>query len=105
MQTTPASGSFVIETCSHTQVTVDVTGTTPYVERSVASPTLANVAVADDVAVFGTTSGSTVTATQIVIGGNERAQPGHFAGGSGGRGGFGGRGGRGNSHGGFGKRF
>lgn len=105
VQTTPASGSFVIETCSHTQVTVDVTGTTTYVERSVASPTLANVAVADDVAVFGTTSGSTVTATQIVIGGNERAQPGHFAGGSGGRGGFGGRGGRGNSHGGFGKRF
>lgn len=96
VQTTPASGSFVIETCSHTQVTVDVTGATTYVERGVASPTLANVAVADDVAVFGTTSGSTVTATQIVIGGNERAQPGHFGGG---------RGGRGNPHSGFGKRF
>jgi hypothetical protein len=81
VQSTPVGDSFVIETCSHTQVTVDVTGTTTYEERGVADASLTDVKTTDDVAVFGTTSGSTVTATEVVIGGNDRGSPGHFFGG------------------------
>ena len=81
VQSTPVDDSFVIETCSHTQVTVDVTGTTTYEERGVTNASLTDVQTTDDVAVFGTTSGSTVTATEVVIGGNDRGSPGHFFGG------------------------
>jgi hypothetical protein len=81
VQTTPASGSFVIETSSQVQLTVDVSDSTTYVERGSTSASLADVAITDDVVIFGTISGSTVDATQVVIGGNEPDRPGHFGGG------------------------
>jgi hypothetical protein len=106
VQTTPTADSFVIETWGHVQLTVEVSGSTTYVEHGSTAASLTDVAITDDVAVFGTISGSTVTATQIVIGGNEPGHPGHFgpstvgpAGGQGGSG-QGGNGGQGGSGGG-----
>jgi hypothetical protein len=63
----PSSDSFPITTRSGSSLTVDVTSSTIYLERGVTSPSLTNVAEGDVVAVFGTTSGTTVTATQVVI--------------------------------------
>ena len=70
VQTSPSSGSFVIETWNHTQLTVATTTTTTYTERGTTSAALASVQVGENVAVFGTLSGSTLTATQIAIAGN-----------------------------------
>ena len=53
--------------CFGATVTVDVTATTVYVERGVSSPMLDNVSPGELVAVFGTVSGTTVTATEVNI--------------------------------------
>jgi hypothetical protein len=81
VQTNPSGGDFVIETGDRTQVTVDTTAAaTTFVERGATGVSIDNVKPGEDVAVFGTLSGETVTATQVVIGGNERAHPGRFVG-------------------------
>ena len=49
-------------------MTVDVGSTTTYFDPGVSSPTLADVKVGEHVAVFGTESRGTVTATQVAIG-------------------------------------
>ncbi len=109
VQTSPSGGSFVIETWNSTQVTVQTSTSTTYTERGVSSASLTDVAVGENVAVFGTVSGSSVTATQIAIGGNGvdggpgylggPGYPGHgrghHGGGNGGYGRFGGQGGGG----------
>lgn len=63
----PSGNSFTITTRSGSTETVDVSASTVYLERKIASPTLSNVAVGDLVGVFGSLSGSTITATQVVI--------------------------------------
>ena len=80
VQTNPSGGDFVIETGDRTQVTVDTAAATTFVERRATGVSIDNVKPGEDVAVFGTLSGETVTATQVVIGGNERAHPGRFVG-------------------------
>ncbi len=102
IQTSPSGGSFVIETWNNTQVTVQTAASTTYTERGVATPSLTNITIGENVAVFGTVSGSTVTATQIAIGGNGvDGGPGSLGGSRGGRGNGGGFGGQGRG-GGFG---
>jgi hypothetical protein len=80
VQTNPSGGDFVIETDTRTQVTVDTAPATTFVERGATGVSIDDVKPGEDVAVFGTLSGQTVTATQVVIGGDERAHPGYFVG-------------------------
>ena len=61
--------SFTVTTHQGTKVTVDVSGTTTYLDPAVTSPSLADVKVGDHVAVFGTDSANTVTAAKVAIGG------------------------------------
>jgi hypothetical protein len=68
VQTTPSAGSFVIETADHIQFTVNTSSTTTYSERANATASLASIQIGENVAVFGTVSGSTITATEIAIG-------------------------------------
>jgi hypothetical protein len=100
VQTTPSGGDFAIETWNHTQLTVQTNATTTYTERGASSASLTDVQIGENVAVFGTVSGTSVTATQIAIGGNGIAGGPGYLGGDHQRGaGFGlggiGRGGRG----------
>ncbi len=106
VQTSPVGGDFVIETCSHTQLTVDTNGSTQFIVWGQTGSSIDDIKPGIDVAVFGTLSGGTLTATQIVIGGNERAHPGYFSGGGRGHEGPGRRdqGGGGNDWGGSGDR-
>ncbi len=100
VQTSASGGSFVIETWNNTQVTVQTSTSTTYTERGLSSPSLTDITVGENVAVFGTVSGSTVAATQIAIGGNgidggpgyPGGGPGYPGGGPGGRGHHGGGG-------------
>ncbi len=62
------SGTFTITTQDGTTVTVNVSGTTTYLDPGVTSPTIANVTVGEHVAVFGTDTSNTVTATKVAIG-------------------------------------
>ena len=80
--------TFTLTTTRGTVVTVDVGSTTTYHDPGVTSPTLADVKVGDHVAVFGTDTSNTVTATSVGIGDFP-------AGGRGGPGGPGGKGGPG----------
>jgi preprotein translocase subunit YajC len=66
-----------------TVVTVNVGSSTSYVDQGVTSPSLANVTVGEQVAVFGTDSSDVVTATKVAIG----TPPAGGKGGPGGRGG------------------
>jgi len=75
------TNTFTLTGRDGTTVTVDVGSTTTYVDPAVTSPSLADVKVGAHVAVFGTDSSNTVTATKVAIGG---------PGGPGGRPGFGG---------------
>jgi len=61
--------SFTLTTHGGTVVTVDVTGATTYRDRGVTSPTLANVTVGSRVAVVGTMTSNTVSATSVLIAG------------------------------------
>jgi hypothetical protein len=60
--------TFTITTPSGATVTVNVSSSTTYRDPSVSSATLANVTVGEQVAVFGTESSDTVTATSVGIG-------------------------------------
>ena len=62
------TNSFTLTTRSGTTVTVDVSSTTTYRDVGVTSASIADVKVGNKVAVFGTESGSTVTATSVGIG-------------------------------------
>jgi hypothetical protein len=61
-------GTFSVTTHEGTTVTVNVAGTTTYFDPGLTSPTIANVTVGEQVAVFGTDTSDTVTATQGAIG-------------------------------------
>ncbi len=61
-------GTFTITTRSGTTVTVNVGTTTTYLDPGVTTPTIADVTVGEHVAVFGTDTPNTVTATQVAIG-------------------------------------
>jgi hypothetical protein len=65
--TAPSNNSFTVTTRSGSTLTVDVATTTTYVERGVSSPSLSNVTVGELVAVFGSTSGTTVSASEVSI--------------------------------------
>jgi hypothetical protein len=77
---------FTLTTHSGTVVTVDVSSSTTYVDPKVTSASLSNVTVGEQVAVVGTDTSNTVTATKVLIG---------APGGPGGQGGPGGPGGQG----------
>jgi hypothetical protein len=62
------TGTFAITTVDGTRVTVNVGTKTKYFDPDVTSPTIANVTVGEHVAVFGTDTSNTVTATQVAIG-------------------------------------
>ncbi len=61
-------GTFTVTTQSGTTVTVNVGTTTTYLDPEVTTPTIADVKVGEHVAVFGTDTSNTVTATQVAIG-------------------------------------
>jgi preprotein translocase subunit YajC len=61
-------GTFTITSQDGTTVTVDVGSSTTYQDPGVTSPTIANVTVGEHVAVFGTDTSNTVTATSVAIG-------------------------------------
>ncbi len=63
------TNTFTLTGRDGTTVTVDVSSTTTYVDPAVTSPSLADVKVGAHVAVFGTDSSNTVTATKVAIGG------------------------------------
>jgi hypothetical protein len=66
--TTSPSDSFTVTAWKSQTVTVDVTGSTTYTERGVTSPDFSNVAVGDQVAVYGTSAGtSTFNAVSVAI--------------------------------------
>jgi hypothetical protein len=78
------SSSFVVKTVAGTSVTVRVSAKTTYSDAPSGTASFADVKAGARVAAYGTVSGSTVTASRIVI------EPAGAAGGSGGfRGGFG----------------
>ena len=79
-------GTFALTTQDGTAVTVDVSGTTTYLDPGVTSPTIANVTVGEHVVVFGTESSDTVTATSVAIGNppSGKGGPGNGKGGPGG---------------------
>jgi hypothetical protein len=83
-------GTFTLTDQDGTVVTVNVGGTTTYLDPGVTSPSLANVTVGEHVAVFGTDTSDVIAATRVAIG----MPP---AGGKGGPGGQGGPPGMGGS--------
>jgi hypothetical protein len=72
VQAAPTSSGFTVMTFNGATVTVDVTGTTTYAEYGVSNPTIDDVTEGEFVGVFGTTVGTTVTATEVVIAGSQR---------------------------------
>jgi len=89
--------TFTLTSRDGTTVTVKVSGSTTYEDPSVTTATLADVKVGDHVAVFGTDTDNTVTATKVAVGGpggpGQGGGPGPGGPGQGGPGGFGGPGG------------
>ena len=69
VQVAPTNGAttFTIQTRDGSTVTIDVSSATTYLQRGVSDASLTSVAANDLVAVFGTVSGSTVSASQVVI--------------------------------------
>lgn len=65
---TVGSDIFTITARDGTTVTVNVSGATTYQDQGVTSPNFANVTVGEHVAVFGTDTSNTVTATKVAIG-------------------------------------
>jgi len=72
VQAAPTSSGFTVMAFNGATVTVDVTGTTTYAEYGVSNPTIDDVTQGEFVGVFGTTVGTTVTATEVVIAGSQR---------------------------------
>jgi hypothetical protein len=62
------AGTFALTTQHGTTVTVNVGSSTTYLDHDVTSPSIANVTVGAHVAVFGTDTSDTVTATKVAIG-------------------------------------
>ena len=61
-------GTFTITSQDGTAVTVNVSSTTTYRDMGVTSASIANITVGEHVAVFGSDTSSTVTATSVAIG-------------------------------------
>jgi hypothetical protein len=59
--------SFIVTTHDGKTITVDVSTSTTYRDRDVTSPTLANIKVGENVAVFGAETSDIVTATSVGI--------------------------------------
>jgi endonuclease YncB( thermonuclease family) len=79
------TGTFTLTTKDNTTVTVNVGTTTTYRDAGVTTPTLANVTVGENVAVFGTDTADVVTATSVALGEPPSGGPGgHGPGGPGG---------------------
>jgi hypothetical protein len=72
--------TFAITTRDGTTVTVNVSSSTTYRDHDVSSPSLANVTVGEQVAVFGTDSANVVTATSVAIGAPPAGAPGGASG-------------------------
>jgi hypothetical protein len=68
--TTGLPGDFTVQTCNGTTITVDLSGSTIYAEYGNTNPTYASVTDGEFVSVFGTESGTTATASEVVIAGN-----------------------------------
>jgi len=84
---TVGTDTFTLTTHDGTTVRVHVGSTTTYVDGAVASPSLADVTVGARVAVFGTDTANTVTATKVAIGdpggpGGAGGRDGHGVGGT-----------------------
>jgi hypothetical protein len=62
------TGTFTLTNKAGTTVTVNVSSSTTYRDQSATSPTIANVTVGEQVAVFGTDTSNTVAATSVAIG-------------------------------------
>jgi Domain of unknown function (DUF5666) len=69
------TGTFTLSTPDGTTVTVDVDSSTTYLDRQKSSPSIADVTVGAHVAVFGTDTANTVTATKVAIGGPPNGSP------------------------------
>jgi preprotein translocase subunit YajC len=81
--------TFAVSTQGGTTVTVDVSASTAYMEKGVTSPTFADIKVGTQVAVFGTETSGTITATSVGIGAPPAPPAGGGSGGPGGSGGSG----------------
>ena len=66
---TVGATTFTLTSHDGTPVTVNVSGTTTYVDPAVTTPTFTDVKVGDHVAVLGTIAGTTVAATKVAVGG------------------------------------
>ena len=80
-------GTFAITAQDGTVVTVNVSSSTTYMDQGVTSPSIANVTVGEHVAVFGSDTSNTVTATSVAIGNPPTGGKGGPMGGPGGQGG------------------
>ncbi len=67
-----ASNTFSVKNAAGSIYTVNVSSSTTYRERGDATASLSSVSLGDHVAVIGTTSGTTVTATAVMLGGAQR---------------------------------
>ncbi len=67
VQAEPLAERFDIETNEGATDTVEVSGATTYIDAVVSSPSLSDIAVGDEVTVFGILAGTTVMASHIVI--------------------------------------
>lgn len=63
----PAGESLSIETSEGIDHTVEVTSSTTYVDPEISAANLSNITVGDTVTVFGTTTGSAIAASGVVI--------------------------------------
>src|SRR5664280_2967738 len=70
------TGTFTLTTQDGTTVTVNVGSSTTYLDHDVTSPSFGNVTVGAHVAVFGTDTSNTVTATKVAVGAPPTGGPG-----------------------------
>gem|GEM_PF-3946920 len=75
-----ATGSFTLTAQKGATLTVDVTGTTKFTERDLSPATFANVCVGTGLTAFGTKTGTTLSATSVVIRGTASHTPGSWRG-------------------------
>jgi hypothetical protein len=80
VDTTPSQGSFTIKTFSGSMLTVDYDASTTYEDLGVVTPAITDVTMNEFVAVFGTQSGSMVSASEVIVGGGHRGGMGGFFG-------------------------
>ena len=70
------TGTFTLTTPDGTTVTVNVGSSTTYLDHDVTSPSFGNATVGAHVAVFGTDTSNTVTATKVAVGAPPTGGPG-----------------------------